>query len=103
MKEHRYKQRISLGHKVNHLFPTDHSNLLFYGKKFIQYPDKSIHLHLELVCESGYSYGMVKKDDVVSVIDAKGGWRRIILVIIMHHLQQLMFRGRLLDYVVVLY
>jgi hypothetical protein len=52
-----YEQRISLPRPCNHNFAgsTD-GDKFFHGKKFVQYPDGSVHLHVELLCESTDGY-----------------------------------------------
>jgi hypothetical protein len=51
--EFHYQQRIPLPRRCKHSFPspTDGDDF-FYGQKFIQYPDGSIQLHVELLCET---------------------------------------------------
>lgn len=53
----RYEQRISLPHPCKHIFASqfDGDNF-FYGKKLIQKPDGSVHLHVELLCETADGY-----------------------------------------------
>jgi hypothetical protein len=52
-----YEQRISLPRSCKHNFAgnTD-GDEFFHGKKFVQYPDGSVHLHVELLCESSDGY-----------------------------------------------
>lgn len=52
-----YEQRIKLPRKVQHEFATQQSgDDLFTGKKFIEYPDGSVFLHVELVAEVKDNY-----------------------------------------------
>jgi len=52
-----YEQRIQLPRKVQHDFATQKSgDDLFTGKKFIEYPDGSVFLHVELVAEVKDNY-----------------------------------------------
>jgi len=52
-----YEQRIPLPRKVQHDFATQQSgDDLFTSKKFIEYPDGSIFLHVELVAEVKDNY-----------------------------------------------
>ena len=56
---------ISLCYKVSPHFVNDNVDKLFFGKKFIQYPDSSTHLHVELISNSIYYCGEEKVDDFV--------------------------------------
>ena len=52
-----YEQRIRLPRKVQHKFATCQSgDDLFTGKKFVEYPDGSVFLHVELIAEAMDSY-----------------------------------------------
>lgn len=52
-----YEQRIALPRKVAHDPATaSDGDELFFGKKFVEYPDQSVFLHLELVCEKKDNY-----------------------------------------------
>lgn len=52
-----YEQRIRLPRKVQHtVASTTDGDELFFGKKFIQYPDGSVHLHVELIGEVKDNY-----------------------------------------------
>ena len=48
-----YEQRIPLSRPCKHNFAacTD-GDQFFFGKKFIKYPDGSVHLHVELLCDT---------------------------------------------------
>ena len=51
------EKRIPLPRKVRHSFATvEDGDELFQGKKFIQYPDGSVFLHVELIAESKDNY-----------------------------------------------
>lgn len=52
-----YEQRIRLPRKVDHKFAaTTDGDELFFGKKFIEYPDGSVFLHVELIGETKDNY-----------------------------------------------
>jgi hypothetical protein len=52
-----YHQRIPLPHRCKHNFPSQiDGDDFFHGQKFIQYPDGSIQLHVELLCETADGY-----------------------------------------------
>jgi hypothetical protein len=55
-----YEQRIPLPRKCEHEYASDasdtDSDCLFHGKKFVQYPDGTVFLHVELVCETRDNY-----------------------------------------------
>ena len=52
-----YEQRISLPRKVRHQFAAaSDGDEIFYGKKFVEYPDGSVFLHLELLCKQKDNY-----------------------------------------------
>lgn len=52
-----YEQRIKLPRKVQHNFAkTTDGDELFFGKKFIEYPDGSVFLHVELLGERKDNY-----------------------------------------------
>ena len=54
---HFYDQRIPLPRKCQHnLAACADGDELFHSKKFVEYPDGSIFLHMELLCESHDSY-----------------------------------------------
>ena len=50
------KQRIPLPFQVKHLFSTKESDSIFYGKKYVQYYDGSVWLHVELLQDKQDSY-----------------------------------------------
>ena len=65
-----YEQQIPLGHTVQCTFVTQEEDFLFCGKKIIKYGDKSIHLHLELACNTEDEYKIVDEDvDFVEASD----------------------------------
>ena len=47
-----YKQHIHLPCKVMHSVATANDDMLFFWKKFVEYPDGSVFLHVGLVAES---------------------------------------------------
>ena len=52
-----YEQRIPLPRKVQHEYAsTKDGDDLFFGKKFIKYPDGSVFLHVELIAETKDNY-----------------------------------------------
>jgi hypothetical protein len=51
-----YEQRITLPRTCKHKFATQEGDEMFYGKKFVQYPDGSIFLHFELVADTKDNY-----------------------------------------------
>ena len=52
-----YEQRIRLPRKAEHAFATmQDGDDFFYGRKFVQYPDGSVHLHVELLAEKNDNY-----------------------------------------------
>jgi hypothetical protein len=52
-----YQQRIPLPRRCKHNFPSQRDgDDFFHGQNFIQYTDGSIHLHVELLCESTDGY-----------------------------------------------
>ena len=56
-KGHFYEQRIPLLRKCQHnLAACTDGDEFFQGKKFVEYPDGSIFLHVELLCESHDNY-----------------------------------------------
>lgn len=55
-KEVIYEQRIPLPRKCHHQFADDKADMYFHGKKFVKYPDGSVHLHVELLSVSGDAY-----------------------------------------------
>ena len=73
MKEIMYEQRVPLGRKVHHSFADQDDDDLFYGKKFVFYPDGSCHLHVELICDSGDGYDIVEGNDEPNVVDVMMG------------------------------
>ena len=68
-KEIVYEQRIPLPRPVHHMFTSVDVDPLFYGKKFVRYPDDSTHLHVELLCESGDRYDLVEEEP--AIVDAQ--------------------------------
>lgn len=75
-----YEQRIPLPRKCYHKFADNAGDVFFYGKKFIKYPDGSVHLHVELVAVSGDAFeanklcpGLVKAHVVPTLVTAQGG------------------------------
>ena len=53
-----FEDRILLGHRVNLVFPDNNVDEFFYGRRIVKYPDGEVHLHVELVCDSGDNYEM---------------------------------------------
>jgi hypothetical protein len=52
-----YEQRIHLPRACKHnIAGISDGDEFFFGKKFIQYPDGSVHLHIELLCETSDGY-----------------------------------------------
>jgi hypothetical protein len=52
-----YEQQICLPCACKHNFAgISDGNEFFFGKKFIQYPDGSVHLHIEILCETSDGY-----------------------------------------------
>jgi len=70
-KEMMYEQRVPLGRRVNREFATVKQDRLFNGKKFVNYPDGSCHVHLEMVCDSGDVF--TAETPAVNFVDATGG------------------------------
>jgi len=51
-----YEHRIILPRQVKHKFATEEGDSLFWGKKFVQYPDESVFFHGELVADTKDNY-----------------------------------------------
>ena len=67
--------RIPLGRKVEHKWPPEKFDFLFFGKKFVVHPDKAVHLHVEMMTDSGDSYDYV--DEYVGFVEASPSLRNI--------------------------
>lgn len=60
-----YTQRIALGHPVHRKLADKIDDEFFHGKKIIKYPDGSVHLLLELICDSKDWYSVKERDEYV--------------------------------------
>ena len=69
-KEIMYEQRIPLGRKVYHSWAKNDGDDIFFGEKMFFYSDGSVHLHIELVCETGDGYEVDGNSN--NVIDVVG-------------------------------